>query len=157
MTIAIRPTPRELLHAALRLHAQYVLDMELDDFAADDADVLRMVGWRLVNSGDREAFRAGRKLLDKAANGRLHPLPHPRWWMGPSEGVLGLSGLLDPYDIELAWIGGRPEWRVGGRLWVGGKDRDWRWWPLLHVDTYAETARTDVFWIRLGRRMYHAV
>lgn len=157
MTTVKRPTPRQMIHAALRLHAQYVLDMELDDFAAEDADVLRMVGWRLVHSGDREAFRMGRKLLDKAANGRMFPPPHPRWWMGPSAGALGLSGLLDPYSIDLAWIEGKPTWRVGGRLWVGGKDRDWRWYPLLHVDVYAEVARTDLFWIRLGKRMHHAV
>ncbi|RVM58379.1 hypothetical protein CN128_09815 [Sinorhizobium meliloti] len=157
MKIAIRPTPRELLHAALLVHAQHVLDMELDDFAEDDDVVLRMVGWRLVNSGDREAFRAGRKLLDKAADGFLLPPPHPRWWVGPSVGAIGLSGLLDPYSIELMWIDGMPQWQVGGRLWVSGKDRDWHWYPLLHVDAFAEVARTDLFWIRLGRRMYHAV
>lgn len=157
MTIAIRPTPRELLYAALERHAQHVLDMELDDFAEEDSVVLRMVGWRLVSSGDRDAFRWGRRLLDKAANGRLFPPPHPIWWVGPSNGALGLSGFLDPYNIDLAWIDGKPTWRVCGRLWVSGKDRDWRWYPLLHVDQYAEHARTDLFWIRLGKRMHHAV
>ena len=157
MTTATRPMPRELIAAAIRGHGEHLLDLTLDDFASDDADVLRLIGWRLVNSGNREAFRFGRRLLDKAAHGRLFPPPHSRWWPGPSAGALGLSALLNPYSIELMWVDGKPQWRIGGRLWVRDEDRDWRWFPLLHVDTYAEAARTDIFWIRLGRRMQHAV
>ncbi|OLP53322.1 hypothetical protein BJF92_00710 [Rhizobium rhizosphaerae] len=157
MTVAIRRTSRELLHAAIERHVQHLLDVHVEDFGKEDDVVLRMVGWHLINSGDREAFRSGRKLLDKAANGRLHPPPHPRWWVGPSAGALDLAGLLDPYSVELMWIDGRPQCRVGGRLWVRDDDRDWRWYPLLHVDRHADAARTDVFWIRLGRRMHHAV
>ncbi|MBY5873758.1 hypothetical protein HFN53_17205 [Rhizobium leguminosarum] len=155
MTI-LRPNARDLIAAALRDHGDVLHDLRVDDLAEEDDVVLRRVGYRLVESGDRAAFGAGRRMLERAANGRLFPPPHKRWWTGPRKSALGLEVRLDPYSIELAWRDGKPRWELGGRLWLHGVDRDWRWWPLLHVDANAEFARTKTFWIGLGRRMQHA-
>ncbi|NKQ73404.1 hypothetical protein C3Y89_24170 [Rhizobium sp. UPM1132] len=156
MTIT-RPTSRELIAAALRDHGGILHDLRVDDLADEHDIVLRRVGWRLVESGDVEAFRTGRRLLDKAANGRLFPPPHPRWWVGPGKRVLDVDASLNPYSIELAWRDGKPHWEIGGRLWLHGEDRNWRWYHLLHIDTHAEWARTSICWLRLGKRMHHAV
>jgi hypothetical protein len=96
-------------------------------------------------------------MLERAANGRIFPPPHKRWWAGPGKQSADLQAVLHPYSIELAWRESKPRWEIGGRLWLHGIDRDWRWWPLLHVDASAEWARTSICWIQLGRRMQHAV
>ncbi|MBP2445149.1 hypothetical protein [Rhizobium leguminosarum] len=156
MTI-LRTTARDLIAAVLRDHSAILRDIRVDDLADEDDVVLRRVGYRLVQSGDRAAFETGRRLLDLAARGRLYPPPHRRWWTGPDKRALGLEARLDPYSVELVWRDSKPRWEVGGRLWLHEQDRDWRWWPLLHVDANAEYARTKTFWVALGRRMQHAV
>ncbi|MGO7445163.1 hypothetical protein [Rhizobium ruizarguesonis] len=156
MTI-LRPNARDLIAAALRDHGDVLHDLRVDDLAEEDDVVLRRVGYRLVESGDRAAFGAGRRMLERAANGRLFPPPHKRWWTGPGKRTADLEAMLNPYSVELVWRDGRPDWEIGGRLWLHGVDRDWRWYPLLHVDPNAEWAKTDICWIRLGRRMRHAV
>jgi len=156
MTVT-RPTARDLIAAALRTHGDVLHDVRVDDLAGEEDVVLRRLGYRLVQSGDRAAFEVGRRMLERAANGRIFPPPHRRWWTGPGKRSLGFKVRLDPYSIELVWRDGKAAWEVGGRLWVHGIDRDWRWWPVLHVDAAAEFARTKTFWVRLGRRMQHAV
>jgi len=157
MATDTRPTPRQMIASAIRSFGEILTDLSVMDLSGDDADVLRRVGWLLVNSGDEQAFCCGRRLLDKAANGRLHAPPHKRWWPGPGKRTADLEATLNPYSIELAWRDGRPRWEIGGRLWLHGVDHDWRWYPLLHVDAHAEWARTQICWIRLGKRMQHAV
>lgn len=151
-----RPTAHDLIAAALRDHVDLLDNLLVDDLLDEDDVVLRRLGFRLVQSGDRGAFETGRRLLERASRGRLFPPPHRRWWTGPGKNALALEARLDPYSIELVWRNERPAWEVGGRLWLHGVDKDWRWWPLLHVDANAEFARTKSFWIGLGRRMQHA-
>lgn len=152
-----RPISRDLISAALRDHADVLQDIRVDDLAEEDNVVLRRLGYRLIGSGDRMAFERGRRMLERAANGRIFPPPHKRWWPGPGKHAVDLAAVLHPYTIELVWRGGKPRWALGGRLWLHGIDRDWRWYPLLHVDEVGEWARTSTFWIQLGRRMTHAV
>ncbi|MGO8083520.1 hypothetical protein [Rhizobium leguminosarum] len=156
MTVT-KPTSRDLIATALRDHGEVLHEVRVDDLAEEDNVVLRRLGYRLVESGDRAAFKSGRRMLERAANGRIFPAPHKRWWVGPGRRTADLEAVLNPYSIELSWRDGKPRWEIGGRLWLHGVDRDWRWYPLLHVDTSAEWARTSVCWIRLGRRMQHAV
>lgn len=156
MTVT-RPTSRELIMAALRDHGDVLHDIRVDDLSDEDDVVLRRLGYRLVQSRDRAAFESGRRLLERASNGRLFPLPHCRWWTEPGKRMADLQAVLHPYSIELVWREGKPRWEIGGRLWLHGVDRDWRWYPLLHVDEAAEWARTKICWIQLGQRMQHAV
>lgn len=150
-----RPTARDLIAGALRDHGDVLHNVRVDDLADEDDVVLRRLGYRLVQSGDRPAFEAGRRLLDRASRGRLFPPPHKRWWTGPRKRTADLQAVLHPYSVELVWRDGRPLWEIGGRLWLHGIDRDWRWYRLLHVDPNAEWARTNLCWIQLGRRMQH--
>jgi hypothetical protein len=152
-----RPTARDLIAAALRDHGDVLHDIRVDDLADEDDFVLRRLGYRLVQSRDRAAFESGRRMLERASNGRLFPPPHKRWWTGPGNRTADLQAVLHPYSVELVWRNGKPCWEIGGRLWLHGIDRDWRWYPLLHVDDAAEWARTSICWIQLGRRMQHAV
>lgn len=156
MTVT-RPTSRELIMAALRDHGDVLRDLRIDDLADEDDVVLRRLGYRLVQSGDRSAFETGRRMLDRAANGRIFPPPHKRWWTGPGKRTADLLAVLHPYSVELVWRDGRPRWEIGGRLWLHGVDRDWKWYPLLHIDAAAEWARTNICWVQLGKRMQHAV
>ncbi|MBY5329550.1 hypothetical protein [Rhizobium leguminosarum] len=151
-----RLTASELIACALRDHGEILPDLKLDDLSDKEDVVLRRLGYRLVQSGDRSAFQTGRRMLERASNGRLFPPPHRRWWMGPGKRTADLQAVLHPYSIELSWNEGKPRWELGGRLWLHGVDRDWRWYPLLHVDEAAEWARTNICWIKLGRRMQHA-
>lgn len=152
-----RPTSLDLIATALRHHTEILQDVRIDDLADEEDVVLRRLGYRLIGSGDRMAFERGRRMLERAANGRIFPPPHKRWWPGPSKHAADLAAVLHPYTIELVWRGGKSRWELGGRLWLHGIDKDWRWYPLLHVDEVGEWARTSTFWIQLGRRMTHAV
>lgn len=152
-----RPTSRDLIAAALRHHAEILHDIRVDDLADEDDVVLRRLGYCLVRSDDRSAFESGRRMLERASQGRLFPPPHRRWWTGPGKRAADLEAVLHPYSVELVWREGKARWEIGGRLWLHGVDRDWRWYKLLHVDGAAEWARTSICWIQLGRRMIHAV
>ncbi len=153
----MRPTSQQLIRDAIRDHEKLLRSLSISDLAEEDDVVLRLVGYRLVQSGDRHAFVSGRRLLDRAARGRLFPPPHQRWWMGPGKRTADLEAILNPYSVELVWRDGKARWEIGGRLWLHGSDRDWRWYPLLHVDGAAEWARTNLCWMRLGKRMQRAV
>lgn len=155
MTVT-KPTSRDLIATAIRHHGEILHDLRADDLADEDDVVLRRLGYRLVRSDDRPAFESGRRMLERASQGRLFPPPHKRWWTGPGKRAVDLEAVLHPYSVELVWRDGKPRWEIGGRLWLHGVDRDWRWWPLLHIDASAEWARTSICWIRLGRRMQHA-
>lgn len=105
MTIT-RPTSRDLIASTLRDHGGILHDLRVDDLADEDDVVLRRVGHRLVESGDRAAFEAGRRLLERASHGRLFPPPHKRWWTWPGRRTADLETVLHPYSIELAWRDG---------------------------------------------------
>lgn len=154
MTVT-KPTSRDLIATAIRHHGEILHDLRADDLADEDDVVLRRLGYRLVRSDDRPAFESGRRMLERASQGRLFPPPHKRWWTGPGKRVAELEAVLHPYSIELVWKAEKPCWEIGGRLLLHGVDRDWRWYPLLHVDQTAEWARTSISWIQLGRRMQH--